>query len=71
MPPRRASRLTGTKYVSRFWPAVIATALNPRHLWGLLRAGLSTLRGALVMPLMIRGQKKGLIKFALVTMRKP
>ena len=34
-------------------------------------AALLTVRGALVMPLMIRGQKKGLIKFALVTMRKP
>eukprot|EP00966_Prymnesium_polylepis_P249282 5763163-Prymnesium_polylepis.2 len=60
-----------TKYVSRFWPAVIATALNPLNLWGLLRSGFTTLRGALVMPLMIWGQKMGLIKFGMVTMTKP
>ena len=60
-----------TESVRRFWPAVITSALRPRALWGLLRSGLSTLRGALVMPLMIRGQKKGVIKFALVTARKP
>jgi len=60
-----------TKYVSRFWPAVIASALNPRHLIGLLRAGLVTLRGALVMPLMILGQRKGTIKFGLISATKP
>ena len=40
-------------------------------LLGLLRSGLSTIRGALVMPLMIRGYKKGLIVFGLVTAKKP
>jgi tocopherol O-methyltransferase len=59
-----------TASVRRFWPAVILSALRPRALWGLLRSGFSTLRGALVMPLMIRGQKKGIIKFALVTATK-
>ncbi len=56
-----------TKSVRRFWPAVILSALRPRNLWRLLRAGMATLRGALVMPLMIRGQKRGTIKFALMT----
>jgi tocopherol O-methyltransferase len=60
-----------TESVQRFWPAVIASALRPRNLVGLLRSGLRTLRGALVMPLMIRGQKKGLIKFSLIRMSKP
>lgn len=60
-----------TEAVRRFWPAVIFSALRPRNLLGLLRSGFSTLRGAIVMPLMIRGQKKGLIKFSLITMRKP
>ena len=60
-----------TMAVRRFWPAVIASALRPRNLWGLLRSGLQTLRGALVMPLMISGQKKGTIKFVLVSATKP
>ena len=60
-----------TESVQRFWPAVIASALRPRNLIGLLRSGARTLRGALVMPLMIRGQKKGLIKFSVIRMSKP
>jgi tocopherol O-methyltransferase len=60
-----------TQSVRRFWPAVILSSLRPRAFIGMLRSGMSTLRGALVMPLMIRGQKKGLIKFAMVSMRKP
>jgi len=59
-----------TRSVRRFWPAVILSALRPRNLWRLLRAGMATLRGALVMPLMIRGQKLGTIKFALMTATK-
>ena len=56
----------------RFWPAGIASALRPRALWGLLRYGLTAIfKGALVMPLMIRGQKRGTIKFALRTATKP
>jgi|TARA_B110001469_G_C9328707_1_gene175478 hypothetical protein len=38
---------------------------------GLTRSGFTTLRGALVMPLMTRGYKRGLIKFGLVTAAKP
>ena len=59
-----------TLSVRRFWPAVIISALRPRNLLGLLRTGMSTLRGALVMPLMIRGQKTGLVKFGLLTATK-
>lgn len=56
-----------TKSVRRFWPAVILSALRPRNLWRLFRSGKATLRGALVMPLMIHGQKRGTIKFALMS----
>ena len=38
---------------------------------GLTRSGFTTLRGALVMPLMTRGYKRGLIKFGLITAVKP
>ena len=57
--------------VSPFWAAVIQTALSRRGLVGLLRAGWSTLKGALVMPLMARGLKSGTIKFNLITAVKP
>lgn len=60
-----------TACVRRFWPAVIGSSLRPRNLWRLLRSGASTVRGAIVMPLMIRGQRKGTIKFALTTAVKP
>ena len=72
-----AKGLTGIKRddwtddIALFWPAVIRSAFRPRALLGLLRSGLSTIRGALVMPLMIRGYKKGLIVFGLVTAKKP
>ena len=38
--------------VQPFWRAVIDTALTPRGIMGLLRSGLGTIKGALVMPLM-------------------
>jgi tocopherol O-methyltransferase len=37
----------------------------------LLYAGLKTIKGALAMPLMIEGFRKGVIKFAIITCRKP
>lgn len=60
-----------TENVKKFWPAVILSAFRPRAILGLLRSGLRTLRGALVMPLMIRGQRRGTIKFGLITATKP
>lgn len=60
-----------TKSVRRFWRAVIASSFRPSSLVGLLRSGLSTIRGALVMPLMIRGQRRGTIKFGIITATKP
>lgn len=57
--------------VAPFWRAVIDTALTPRGIWGLLKAGLGTLKGALVMPLMQVGLRQGLIRFVLLTGTKP
>lgn len=56
-----------TEDVAPFWQAVIATALTPRGVWGLLTSGLGTLRGALVMPLMQLGMRTGLIRFVLLS----
>uniref|UniRef100_A0A0E0K420 Methyltransferase type 11 domain-containing protein n=1 Tax=Oryza punctata TaxID=4537 RepID=A0A0E0K420_ORYPU len=57
--------------VAPFWPAVIKSALTWKGLTSLLRSGWKTIRGAMVMPLMIEGYKKGLIKFTVITCRKP
>ncbi|KAG2498726.1 hypothetical protein HYH03_003466 [Edaphochlamys debaryana] len=56
--------------VSPFWGAVIATALTTEGLAGLVKAGWTTIKGALVMPLMAEGFRRGLIKFVLITGRK-
>ncbi|RWR89652.1 putative tocopherol O-methyltransferase, chloroplastic isoform X1 [Cinnamomum micranthum f. kanehirae] len=57
--------------VAPFWPAVIRSVLTWKGFTSLLGSGWKTIRGALVMPLMIRGYKKQLIKFAVITCRKP
>ncbi|KAF0935503.1 hypothetical protein E2562_034284 [Oryza meyeriana var. granulata] len=56
--------------VAPFWPAVIKSALTWKGLTSLLRSGWKTIRGAMVMPLMIEGYKKGLIRFTIITCRK-
>ena len=53
--------------VSPFWGAVIRSALSLEGVMGLLKTGWSTIQGALVMPLMAEGLRKGTIKFALIT----
>ncbi|PSS11874.1 Tocopherol O-methyltransferase [Actinidia chinensis var. chinensis] len=60
-----------SEYVAPFWPAVISTALTWKGFISLLRSGWKPIRGTLVMPLMIQGYKMGLIKFAIITCRKP
>nr|TKW41109.1 hypothetical protein SEVIR_1G292300v2 [Setaria viridis] len=57
--------------VAPFWPAVIKSALTWKGITSLLTSGWKTIRGAMVMPLMIQGYKKGLIKFTVITCRKP
>ncbi|PRQ43779.1 putative tocopherol O-methyltransferase [Rosa chinensis] len=58
-------------YVAPFWPAVIRSALTFKGFFSLLRTGMKTIRGALAMPLMIQGFKKDLIKYSIITCRKP
>ncbi|XP_039063448.1 probable tocopherol O-methyltransferase, chloroplastic [Hibiscus syriacus] len=60
-----------SEHVSPFWPAVIRSAFTWKGFISLLRSGLKTIKGALVMPLMIQGYRKGVIKFAIITCRKP
>ena len=60
-----------TEEVRKFWPAVMLSSLRPKSIIGMFGAGWKTFRGALAMPLMARGQKKGVIKFGLLTAKKP
>lgn len=53
--------------VTPFWGEVIKSALTVRGLLGLLSAGLTTIRGAMVAPLMAEGLRRGVIKFVLIT----
>lgn len=57
--------------VKPFWGAVIKSALSTAGIAGLFKAGWTTIKGALVMPLMARGLDKGVIKFACITATKP
>lgn len=57
--------------IAPFWGEVIKSALTPRGVLGLLQAGWTTIKGALVMPLMSQGYREGVIKFVLITGRKP
>lgn len=57
--------------VAPFWGEVIKSAMTSRGVLGLLKAGWTTIKGALVMPLMVQGFRMGLIKFVLLTGTKP
>lgn len=57
--------------IAPFWKAVIKSSLNFKSIWGLMKSGFSTQRGAYAMLLMLSGFNKGLIKFGLLTCTKP
>ncbi|KAI8476071.1 MAG: gamma-tocopherol methyltransferase [Monoraphidium minutum] len=57
--------------VAPFWAEVIRSALTTRGIAGLFKAGWTTIKGALVMPLMAQGFKMDLVKFVLITGKKP
>lgn len=56
-----------SEQVAPFWGEVIKSALTPRGVLGLLKSGWTTIRGALVMPLMAQGLQRGVVRFALIT----
>lgn len=60
-----------TEFVAPFWPAVIKSALVPRNFVSMIRSGKKTIRGAIASFYMLRGFQKGLVKFVLITGRKP
>eukprot|EP00262_Sarcandra_glabra_P008272 TRINITY_DN215_c0_g1_i1.p1 TRINITY_DN215_c0_g1~~TRINITY_DN215_c0_g1_i1.p1 ORF type:complete len:305 (-),score=42.44 TRINITY_DN215_c0_g1_i1:398-1312(-) len=60
-----------SKNVAPFWPAVMRSALTWKGFTSLLGSGWKAIKGALAVPLMIEGYNKNLIKFAIITCRKP
>lgn len=58
-------------FIAPFWPAVFWSSLVPRNFFRLLRTGKTTIKGAVATLWMLRGFQKGLVKFALITGRKP
>jgi len=64
-------RADWTDAIAPFWPAVIRSAVRPRNFMRLVRTGLDGVRSAIAMVLMVFGYRVGLIKFGLVTARKP
>ncbi|MCO5576001.1 hypothetical protein L7F22_029808 [Adiantum nelumboides] len=60
-----------TEHITLFWPAVIASAFSLKGMIGLFKSGWTTIKGALAMMSMVKGYNSGLIKFALITARKP
>lgn len=60
-----------TDAIAPFWPAVIKSASRPRNFFRLLGTGVDGVRSAVAMFLMLLGYRAGLIKFGLITARKP
>jgi tocopherol O-methyltransferase len=60
-----------SEFIAPFWPAVFWSALVPKNFFRLLRTGKTTIKGAVATLWMLRGFQKGLVKFALITGRKP
>ena len=58
-------------FIAPFWPAVFFSALVPRNFFRMMRTGVTTIKGAIATLWMLRGFQKGLVKFALITGRKP
>ena len=58
-------------FIAPFWPAVFRSSLVPSNFLRLLRTGKTTIKGAIATLWMLRGFQKGLVKFALITGRKP
>ncbi|XVF30549.1 hypothetical protein REPUB_Repub16aG0067500 [Reevesia pubescens] len=57
--------------VAPFWPIVIRSILTWKGLISLLCSGFEIIKEVLVMPSVIEGYKKGVVKYAIITCRKP
>lgn len=60
-----------SEYIAPFWPAVFRSALVPRNFFRMMRTGVTTFKGAIATLWMLQGFNLGIVKFALITGRKP
>jgi tocopherol O-methyltransferase len=56
--------------VAPFWDVVMASALSPQAVWGLVNAGWGTIKAALSLNLMARGYRRGLVRYGLLCATK-
>jgi tocopherol O-methyltransferase len=59
-----------TARVSPFWWRVLLSSLRPRNVVKLFRSGGVSIKGAMAIPLMIRGQQSGLIRLVAASVEK-
>ncbi|MEM1269475.1 MAG: methyltransferase domain-containing protein [Bacteroidota bacterium] len=57
--------------IAPFWWAVFRSALSPKSVAGLIRSGPGTLKGAWAINTMIRGFRRGILRYGLLTGTKP
>ncbi|MCC5897748.1 MAG: methyltransferase domain-containing protein [Phormidium sp. BM_Day4_Bin.17] len=57
--------------VAPFWDVVMDSALDPKVILGVLLSGWETIQGALAMNLMRDGYKSGLVRYGVLSGRKP
>lgn len=60
-----------SEFIAPFWSAVVVSSLKPRNFLRLMRTGKTTIKGAIASLFMARGIQKNVVKFALITGRKP
>ncbi|XP_010247893.1 PREDICTED: probable tocopherol O-methyltransferase, chloroplastic [Nelumbo nucifera] len=60
-----------SQYVTPFWPAVIRSALSWKRIIPLLRSGWENIKGLFNLQLANEGFRKGVVKYTVITCRKP
>ncbi|CAO2831657.1 unnamed protein product [Amaranthus hypochondriacus] len=60
-----------SKYVEPFLPALIRSSMSWKGLKAVMRSGWKTMKRVTVIPVMNKGFKTGLVRFAIITCRKP
>ncbi|MCH8507026.1 MAG: hypothetical protein LAT50_22345, partial [Ectothiorhodospiraceae bacterium] len=57
--------------VAPFWDVVMYSALDTKVILGVLLSGWETIQGAVAMNLMLDGYKSGLVRYGVLSGRKP